>query len=506
VSQGEIEANVFVILGATGDLARRKLFPAVAKLAHQGRLGPRSVILGAGRSADYTDDAFRAWAREAVISSGRSPEEMARWCNECVHYQALGDGGGADYQALAARIQALETEQHLPGNRAFYLALPPSAFPAAIRGLGEAGLQRSPGWTRVVIEKPFGRDLASAIELNQLVHSYFDETQIFRIDHYLAKETVQNLLVFRFSNAIFESLWNRDHIEQVQITVAEPLGVEGRAGYYETTGALRDMVQNHATQILSLFAMEVPTAYESDAIAAEKLKVMKSITPIRREDVVFGQYGRGIIDGQEVPAYTEEPGVSPTSRTETFVALRLSLDNWRWQGVPFYIRTGKRLASRLTQIEVAFRRPPVAMFRSLGADRPHSNRLFITLQPKEGFSLFFDVKAPGDGLRLCALPLRFQYDEAFGPLPDAYETLIVEILMGLRTHFVHAAWVEESWRLYTPLLDGSSDMHSYPAGTWGPPEADRLSFDDREENGRATLGPRSLVPDPVAAGSTRGRP
>jgi glucose-6-phosphate 1-dehydrogenase len=513
VSNAEVEigGHVFVILGATGDLARRKLFPAVAKLALRGVLGSRSLILGVGRSAQYTDQTFRAWARDTLVSSGRSPAEMAKWCDACVHYQAIGEGTPADYQALAARIRALESERTLPGNRAFYLALPPDTFSPTIQGLGDAGLQRGPGWTRLVIEKPFGRDLDSAVRLNQLVHQYFDETQVFRIDHYLAKETVQNLLVFRFSNAIFESLWNRDHIEAVAVTVAEQLGVEQRAGYYDNTGALRDMVQNHATQILSLFAMEVPTAYSHDAIWAEKVKVLKSITPIGPDDVVFGQYGPGTIGDQRVPGYREEPGVTPDSHTETFVALRLSLDNWRWQGVPFFIRSGKRLAEPLTQIEVVFRRPPVAMFRSFKGARMHSNRLLITLQPSEGFSLFFDVKAPGDDLRLCALPLHFQYDEAFGPLADAYETLIVEILQGLQTHFVDTDWVEQSWRLYTPLLTGSIPVRPYAAGTWGPPEADRLSLQSLDEpDDRPVLEPHALVPDPsppedVLTGAARSR-
>jgi glucose-6-phosphate 1-dehydrogenase len=494
MAEPTIEPAVFVVLGATGDLARRKLFPAVAKLAYRGLLGDRTAILGAARSSAHTDETFRAWAREALATGDHPPVEMSRWCHGAIYYQSIGGGAHEDYEALRERIAAIEAEHDLPGNRVFYLALPPDAFPPTIRGLAAAGLNRGPGWTRIVVEKPFGRDLQSAVELNALLHEHFEEKQVFRIDHYLAKETVQNLLVFRFSNAIFESLWNRDHIEAVQITVAEQLGVEARAGYYDKTGALRDMVQNHATQLLSLFAMEVPTAYEDVPIRTEKLKVLHSLDPIDSSDVVFGQYAPGLIEGRPVPGYREEPGVAPGSRTETFIALRLHVDNWRWQGVPFFIRSGKRLARHLTEIEVRFRRPPVAMFKALGQPGPVPNRLLITLQPEEGFSLFFDIKAPGDDLHLCALPLRFRYREAFGPLRDAYETLIVEIMEGEHTHFVHSDWVEASWRLYTPLLDRSISVRPYAAGSNGPPEAERLAAETAYE-GEVMLPEQALRPD-----------
>jgi glucose-6-phosphate 1-dehydrogenase len=465
-----VEPALFVIFGATGDLTRRKLFPALARLVSRGLVGDRFLVLGVGRSREMTDETFRALAHEIVESPQPKP---IRWCDECVFYQPLGEDE-ADYLALRQRIEQIEREHDLPGNRVFYLALPPSAFGPTILALGKAGLARSPGWTRLVVEKPFGRDLESARALNDVAHGYFDESQIFRIDHYLGKETVQNLLVFRFANAIFESLWNRDHVESVRITVAESLGVEQRAGYYEQAGALRDMVQNHATQLATLVAMEVPVAYNAESIRAEKTKALKSVAPISPDDVVFGQYGAGVIDGQPVVGYRQEPGVAPDSLVETFVALRLNFDNWRWQGVPFCIRTGKRMPQHLTQIDVTFRRPPVCMFKSLGARQMHSNLLRIVLQPNEGFSLFFDVKAPGDPLRLKALPLHFEYQEAFGPLPDAYETLILEILTGDQTHFVHAEWVETSWQVYTPLLHAPVPVHPYPAGTWGPDEADRF--------------------------------
>ena len=465
-----VESSLFVILGATGDLTRRKLFPALARLVARGLVGDRFLVLGVGRSSDVNDGTFRATSHDIVESTQPRP---IQWCDECVFYQAVRNGE-ADYQALRERIERIEREHGMPGNRVFYLALPPSAFGPTIDALGRAGLAHSPGWTRLVIEKPFGRDLESAQALNQTAHRYFDESQIFRIDHYLGKETVQNLLVFRFANAIFESLWNRDHVENVRITVAESLGVEQRAAYYEQAGALRDMVQNHATQLATLVAMEVPVAYDAVSIREEKVKALRSVAPIQPQDAILGQYTAGVIGGEMVPGYRQEPGVAPGSRTETFVALKLAFDNWRWQGVPFYIRTGKRFPERLTTIEIAFRRPPVCMFKSLGAPQMHSNLLRIVLQPHEGFSLFFDVKAPGDQVRLKALPLHFEYQEAFGPLPDAYQTLILEILTGNQTHFVHANWVEASWSIYTALLREALDVHPYPAGSWGPDDADRF--------------------------------
>ncbi len=464
-----VEPALFVILGATGDLARRKLFPALAHLVSRGLVGDQFLVLGAARGSHLDDESYRAMARAIVDAVQPKP---LRWCDACVFYQPVD--GDSDYERLKQRIEEIERDHDMPGNRVFYLALPPAAFGPTLEALGRAGLAKSPGWTRVVIEKPFGRDLESARLLNAVAHRYFDESQIFRIDHYLGKDTVQNILVFRFANAMFESLWNRDHIESVRLTVAESLGVEQRAGYYEEAGALRDMVQNHATQVATLVAMEVPAAYNAEAIRAEKVKVLATATAISPRDVVFGQYTAGVIDGQPVPSYRQESGVAPDSKTETYVALRLAFDNWRWQGVPFFIRTGKRLPERLTQVDIAFRRPPVCLFQSLGAEQMHSNLLRIVLQPNEGFSLYFDVKAPGDPLRLKALPLRFEYEEAFGPLPDAYETLILEILTGDQTHFVHAAWVEASWALYTPLLQGGVDIRPYPAGSWGPEDADRF--------------------------------
>ncbi|MBC7840814.1 MAG: glucose-6-phosphate dehydrogenase, partial [Gemmatimonadaceae bacterium] len=391
------------------------------------------------------------------------------------HGQSIGDGTPADYAALRERITALEAQYGTMTVRVFYVALPPESFPAAIMGLGEAGLAAPTESTRLVIEKPFGHDLASSRSLSHTVHKYFVEDQVYRIDHYLGKETVQNMMVFRFANAMFENLWNRNHIESVQITVSEDLGVEGRAEYYEHAGALRDMVQSHLTQLLALVAMEVPGSMDASAIRAEKIKALRAIAPVTPSDAVLGQYYSGQIDGKDVVGYREEPGVASNSRTETFAAIRLHIENWRWQGVPFFLRTGKRLGKRVTEIEVKFRRAPVWMFRSMHQDSLHRNTLVLTLQPNEGFSLYFDVKAPGEPFRVQRLPLHFDYAEAFKLIPEAYQTLLLDVLRGDQTLFVHAEEVEVAWTLFTPLLDGAVGVLPYPAGSEGPLEAGSLS-------------------------------
>lgn len=463
---------LFVIVGGTGDLTRRKLLPSIARLAERHGWQDSFHVLAVGRQ-NQDDEAYRAWARETLMVAGLDPATVKAWCDTAIHYVSnAAEAGG--WQAVADKITGLEAEHDLPGNRAFYLAIPPRVFPRVIEGLGDAGLNQSAGFTRLVVEKPFGKSLDSGQELNRVVHARFDESQVYRIDHYLGKETVQNLLVFRFANALFESAWNRSLVRSVEITVGEHLGLETRAGYYDQAGAFRDMIQNHVTQVLTLVAMEPPVKLDADSIRDEKVKVLRSISPIQAGDVVYGQYVGGVIEGETVPGYLEEPGVPETSTTETAVSLRLHIDNWRWQGVPFYLRTGKRFQERLTQIVVRFREPPVCLFEVNGSCDVHSDAIIITLQPNEGFELLFDVKAPADDMRLLTVPLDFRYDEAFGELPGAYETLIEDIVLGDQTLFVRADEVEAAWRLYQPVLDNPPNPEPYAAGTWGPASSTSL--------------------------------
>ncbi|MHB8539512.1 MAG: glucose-6-phosphate dehydrogenase [Candidatus Acidiferrales bacterium] len=474
----EIEPHLFVILGATGDLMGRKLLPSLHALFARKALGPKSLILGVGMETNINDESFREQCRKDLTAAGIPQDQIAESISDKrVFYQTIGKGTPEDYGKLAERIGKIENENGLPGNRVLYLALPPPVFPVAIIGLGNAGLNKSKGWTRLVIEKPFGRDLPSAQALNKVAHAHFGEEQIYRIDHYLGKETVQNLLVFRFANALFEPQWNRDRIESVEITVAECLGVEHRASYYEGAGALRDMIQNHLTQVMTLTGMEVPEAFQAQPIRREKVKVLHSVVPIKIENVVMGQYAAGQIDGKGVPAYRDEPGVAKDSQTETFVAMRLEIENWRWHGVPFFLRTGKRLAQRSSQIVVNFRRPPVWIFKPFDTNPIQSNSLVIAIQPDEGFDLFFEIKAPGQGVQIQRSDLHFRYSEVFKPLPEAYETLLLDVIQGDPTLFVSDDWVEASWKLYTPVLENKPKVLPYAAGTWGPAAADALLSD-----------------------------
>jgi glucose-6-phosphate 1-dehydrogenase len=461
------ETHIFVVMGGRGDLMHRKLLPALYRLHLKGQFPAPCKILGSGRS-ESTDAEYHEWAIGSLIEAGFNEDEVKDWVKETCFYQSVG--GAEGYGLLKRRILEMESQYGLPGNRIFYFSLPPGAFPSTMEALHEHGLNKSSGWVRLVIEKPFGHDLKSAQELNRLVHKYFDESQVYRIDHYLGKETVQNLLVFRFANAMFEPLWNRDRIERVEITVAESIGVEGRAGYYDKSGALRDMIQNHLTQILALTAMEAPSTFDSEAIRDEKVKVLKAIRPIRPQDVVWGQYGRGGTEGWPLPGYLDEEDVPKDSKTETYVALRLEVANWRWQGVPFFLRTGKRLPKRVSQITVTFRKPPVALFPQHTAP----NQLVITIQPDEGFDISFGVKAPGEGFEVEEQKLTFRYKDVHGPLPEAYETLLLDVMNGDPTLFVRADEVEAAWALYTPVLSFDRHVHIYPSGSWGPKAATHL--------------------------------
>ena len=476
------EPCTLVIFGATGDLTRRKLIPALYNL-HADRLLTSSFsVLGVARRK-MTDPEFVALARKSVQTHSRRELSEELWQQfetglSHVHVPSK------DYRGLVEHLDTLDRDRGTAGNRLFYLATPPSAYAGIIRSLGDAGLNR-PGrdgnWSRIVLEKPIGRDLNSARELNRTVNRVFDERNVYRIDHYLGKETVQNLLVFRFANSIFEPLWNQKYVDHVQLTVAESLGVEGRGAYYEEAGTTRDMVQNHMFQLLCLTAMEPPVSLAADAIRDEKVKVLQSLRPVGpdqvREVAVRAQYGPGALDGERVPGYLQEPGVAADSRTETYIATRLLVDNWRWAGVPFYLRAGKRLPKRVTEIALQFRDVPHRLFEGDLA----SNTLTLRIQPDEGITMKFDAKVPGPQPRIRPVTMDFRYGTSFGlQPPEAYERLILDAVLGDSTLFIRRDEVESAWSYIDSLLtvwddeDRSEPVRSYEAGTWGPPEADEL--------------------------------
>ena len=478
-----------VLFGATGDLAHRKLVPALFQLARGGSLPAEYAIVGFARR-DWTDAEFRAQYHPALGKHGGPDfeEVWARFAPRLVFSQGAFDDP-ASYAALKETLDTLDRTHGTAGNRVFYLAVAPEYFATIIRGLGEAGLiyprlQESP-WSRVVIEKPFGRDLASARELNRDVSRTLDESQLYRIDHYLGKETVQNILALRFGNGIFEPIWNRLHVKAVQLTVAEEVGMAGgRGGYYDTAGALRDMVQNHMMQLLALVAMEPPTNLSADAVRDEKVKVLETLPRWRAEDVyrsvVRAQYSAGSMQGKEVPGYHEEKGVAPNSTTETYVAIRLELNNWRWAGVPFFLRTGKRLPKRATEIAIQFHKPPTALFEAEDGGLGGANELVLRIQPDEGASLRFEAKVPGSRRRLQSVRMDFRYGASFAiPTPEAYERLLLDVMLGDPTLFTRTDELENAWRFMTQILDAWHSPQApppdhYPAGTLGPESADKL--------------------------------
>jgi glucose-6-phosphate 1-dehydrogenase len=481
---------VVVIFGASGDLTRRKLVPALYALALEHRLPVEFTVLGVARRP-LGETEFRRQMREAVAARARTgAPDTAAWTPFAagLAYHALEYQDAPAYVGLARRLHRLDAERSTRGNYLFYLATPPSTFPAIVRALGASGLARGgPGWRRVVVEKPIGHDLASARALNRVVGESFAEPQVYRIDHYLGKETVQNILVFRFANGIFEPVWNRAHVDHVQITVAESLGVEGRGGYYEEAGALRDMVQNHLLQLLCVVAMEPPVTFAPDHVRDERTKVLRAVEPIRLEEVervaVRGQYGPGAVLGEPVLGYREEPGVAPASTTETYAAVRLALSNWRWAGVPFYLRSGKRLPTRVTEIAIEFRRPPQLLFGARTRELP-ANALVLRLQPDEGITLRFGAKRPLPEFDLRAVTMDFRYGTSFGVAsPDAYERLLLDAIRGDSTLFARDDWVEAAWSVLGPVQEAwarapGGKIPTYEAGTWGPREADELL--DRE--------------------------
>jgi glucose-6-phosphate 1-dehydrogenase len=481
--------SVLVIFGASGDLTRRKLLPAVYQLSRGQRLPAQFAVLGVARTRQ-TDDDFRRLFRESLrefADVDASSDDVARSLEARLTYISGEMDDPALYQGLAHRLQEAGADGAL-----FYLAIPPSVYGAVATQLGAAGLSRSGtgGWRRIIVEKPFGTDLASARALNATLHQHFDEEQIFRIDHYLGKETVQNLLVFRFANGMFEPIWNRRYIDHVQITAAETVGVERRAAYYEGAGALRDMMQNHLMQLLALIAMEPPTAFTAASVRDRKMDALLAAQPLvdderGADNVVRAQYGPGWTGGEEVPAYRSEPGVSPSSTTETYAALRLNLDSWRWADVPFYLRTGKRLPKRTTEIAIQFKRPPMEIFRRVTPTPVSPNLLIVNVQPDEGISVRFEAKLPCTRMQLAPVMMNFRYGTAFGrAVPEAYETLLLDALLGDATLFARHDFVESSWALISPVherwaSESASSIPRYEAGEWGPKEADALLARDR---------------------------
>ena len=490
MTQAADDSCTLVIFGASGDLTRRKLVPALWSMFQSRVLPEPFAVVGVGRS-EMSNEQFRARMREAIADFARvQPPSQKVWDRfaQALFYHAGDTDNAALYDGLGRYIAKIEQDRGTGANRLFYLATPPSIYSTIVTRLGAANLSRPPdassGWARIIIEKPFGRDLASSRALNQVVTSVFAEEQVYRIDHYLGKETVQNILVFRWANGIFEPLWNRNHVDHVQITVGESIGVENRGAYYEEAGALRDMIQNHILQLLCLVAMEPPVTFDAGPVRDEKTKVMHAIRPIPADEVdrlaVRGQYGPGFVGGQRVVGYREEKGVSAQSITETYAALRLEVDNWRWAGVPFYLRTGKRLAKRASEIAVQFKRTPHLVFRRNPEILAEPNLLILRIQPDEGMSLTFGAKLPGPDLRIRPVEMDFDYGRAFGgEPPEAYERLLLDAMKGDATLYARGEWVDLAWELLTPVLDtwavGDPQMFpNYEAGGWGPAEADSL--------------------------------
>jgi len=481
------DPHTMVIFGATGDLSHRKVFPALAQLWRTNLLPSDWMLVAVGRRP-YDDDSFREEIGRSLDQWSRVPleDEAEREFLQRISYHRGDFADDASFDRLTERLAELDQQHAMPGNYLFYLATQPSAFATIVGQLGRTGLdheRHGAGWRRVVIEKPFGRDLDSAKRLNREVGKVFRESQVYRIDHYLGKETVRNLLVFRFSNGIFEPLWNRRYVDHVQITVAESIGVEERGAFYEETGATRDVLQNHLLQLLSLVAMEPPATFEADALRDEKVKVLRAIDPFGRatidQNVVRGQYGPGWVAAQPAKGYREEDDVDPLSETETYVAAKLQVDDWRWSGVPFYLRTGKRLPKRASEIAIQFSAVPHRLFAENATD-PQPNLLAIRIQPDEGILLRFGSKVPGLGMDIRTVNMDFTYGSAFSvDAPDAYETLILDAMLGDASLFTRADEVEAAWGIASPILDGwiegpPPDFPNYAAGTWGPEAADAL--------------------------------
>ncbi|OLE83795.1 MAG: glucose-6-phosphate dehydrogenase [Acidobacteria bacterium 13_1_20CM_2_65_9] len=483
-----VEPASIVIFGGAGDLAHRKLLPALYNLHVDGLLPPRSAIVGVGRKA-MTDEEYRAFAKDGITQFSRRPLDERAWETFApnLFFVTASIDDDASLAPLGSRLDVIEHERELPGHRIYYLAVPPSLFVPTVKQLQRARFvakgQGHP-WARIIVEKPIGHDLDSARAINDAIADVFDERQIYRIDHYLGKETVQNILVLRFANSIFEPLFNQKYIDHVQITVAESEGVGTRAGYYEQAGALRDMVQNHMLQLLAMVSMEPPHSLDADVVRDEKLEVIQSLRPIEgravADCVVRAQYTAGFDMGRPVPGYREEPGVDPNSRTETYVALQIWIDNWRWAGVPFFMRTGKRLPKRASEISVQLKEVPPILFNANRSSKLDPNVLSIRIQPDEGFALGISSKIPGPRVRVYPVQMDFHYGSTFGGTsPEAYERLLLDVMAGDQTLFMRRDMVEAAWQWVMPILNRWAEqttepLPTYPAGEWGPPEADRL--------------------------------
>jgi glucose-6-phosphate 1-dehydrogenase len=481
---------VVVIFGASGDLTKRKLLPALFHLEQAGNLPPNFAVVGVARRP--LEESFAPDMKEGIEAGGgvEANDPTLEPFVSRISYFAMNFDDGNGYEGLKQHLAQIDQQQGTQGNRLFYFATAPEYFSDIIKFLGEHGMNHPQpdanghtSWVRVIIEKPFGHDLQSARALNDEVNKVFDEDQVFRIDHYLGKETVQNILVFRFANGIFENVWNRNYIDHIEITAAESIGIEGRGPFYEKAGALRDVIQNHVMQLLSFVAMEPPISFAAQAVRSEKLKVFRAIRPIHFADTVRGQYGPGIVDGKPVPAYREEDRVHPRSQTETFAALRLEIENWRWAGVPIYIRAGKRMAKRVTEITIQFKQPPLMLFKDTEGkylEGMKSNVISMRIQPDEGIALRFEAKVPGPSMHLSPVDMDFCYSTAFGvSTANGYERLLLDAMLGDGTLFAHRDDVEATWALMTPVLEywaknPVKDFPNYAAGTWGPSAADAL--------------------------------
>jgi glucose-6-phosphate 1-dehydrogenase len=480
---------IVVIFGASGDLTKRKLLPALYHLEQSGLLPKDFAVVGVARRP--LEKTFAADMKDGIVSGGGVENDDAKLDPfvERIQYHAMNFDDASGYDALKNVLADMDTKFGTKGNRLFYLATAPEYFSDIIKYLGDHCMARpadcgdGKNWVRIIIEKPFGHDLESAKALNNEVNKVFGEDQIFRIDHYLGKETVQNILVFRFANGIFESVWNRNYIDHVEITAAESIGIEGRGPFYETAGALRDVVQNHVMELLSFVAMEPPISFAADAVRAEKVKVWKAVQPIHPADTVRGQYGPGIVDGKPVVGYRQEDRVHPRSQTETYAALRLEIENWRWAGVPFYIRAGKRLPKRVTEISIQFKLPPLLLFKDAqgkSSEGIQPNVLSMRIQPDEGITLQFGAKVPGPTMTISKVNMDFSYAEAFGKSSaNGYERLLLDAMWGDATLFAHRDGVEATWALMTPILeawakDPIRDLPNYAAGTWGPATSDAM--------------------------------